>query len=267
MKELRNKIYKVIFEADTKEGKLFDVILLWFIILSVLIVILESVESLSQNYRSIFVNLEYFFTAVFFIEYSLRIFCVRKPLKYIFSFYGLVDLFAILPSILGLFMIGSSSLLVIRGFRLLRVFRLFKLGRYIGEADILMMALKSSRYKITVFLVTVISLATTVGTLMYLIEGGENGFTSIPKSIYWAIVTMTTVGYGDIAPQTTLGQFLASIVMIMGYGIIAVPTGIISVELSEAYKSQAPKTDSCPNCFAEGLSPDSNFCRICGHRL
>lgn len=264
---MREKIYHIIFEAETKSGKFFDVALLWLIIISVLTVMLESVQSLAQGYGDIFRYLEYTFTVIFTIEYVLRLYCVKKPLGYAFSFFGLVDLFAILPGILSLIFPGGTSLIVIRGFRLLRVFRLFKLGRYIGEADILKEALKSSRYKITVFLIAVISLAITVGTLMYLVEGGENGFTSIPKSIYWAIVTMTTVGYGDIAPQTILGQFLATLVMIMGYGIIAVPTGIISVELSEAYKQQPVNTDTCPNCMAEGHAPDSVFCRKCGMQL
>jgi voltage-gated potassium channel len=264
---LRNKIYEIIFEAETKSGKAFDVILLWLIVLSVLTVCLESVKSLSQEFGDIFIYLEWIFTIIFLIEYLLRLYCIKKPLGYAFSFFGLVDLFAILPGILGLLIPGGSSLLVIRGFRLLRVFRLFKLGRYIGEADVLKQALKASRYKISVFLIAVMSLAITVGTLMYLIEGGQNGFTSIPRSIYWAIVTMTTVGYGDIAPQTTLGQMLASLVMIMGYGIIAVPTGILSVELSEAYKQQPSNTNTCQYCVAEGHAPDSIYCRLCGHQL
>ena len=264
---VRNKLYEIIFEAETKAGKTFDMALLWLIVLSVITVVLESVESLSQNYLQVFFLLEWIFTGIFLVEYILRLSCAKKPFGYVFSFYGLVDLFSILPGLLSLFIPGSSSLIVIRGFRLLRVFRLFKLGRYISEADVLKMALQASRYKITVFLVTVMSLAVTVGTAMYLIEGGENGFTSIPKSIYWAIVTMTTVGYGDIAPQTVIGQMLASVVMVMGYGIIAVPTGILSVEISEAYKNQPRNTETCPHCFEEGHMTGSVYCRTCGNEL
>jgi len=264
---IREKIYEIIFEAETKAGRVFDLLLLWMIVFSVLTVVLESVESLSQNLTGVFTFLEWTFTFIFTIEYFLRIYCAKRPLSYALSFFGIVDLLAILPGLLSLFIPGGGTLLVIRGFRLLRVFRLLKLGRYIGEAEVLKMALKSSRYKITIFLVTVISLALTVGTLMYFIEGKENGFTSIPRSIYWAIVTMTTVGYGDIAPHTVLGQILASVIMIMGYGIIAVPTGIVSVELAEAYRNKPQNTEVCPYCFTEGHVTGSIFCRICGKKL
>tara|TARA_B100001248_G_scaffold254447_1_gene232849 strand:+ start:1428 stop:2243 length:816 start_codon:yes stop_codon:yes gene_type:complete len=263
---MREKIYEIIFEAETKAGKIFDIALLWMIIASVATVVIESMEAYRLEYGQIFLNLEYFFTAVFSIEYILRLYSSPKPFRYIFSFYGIIDLLAIIPGYMTLFFDGGASLMVIRGFRLLRFFRLFKLSRYVGEGDILIKALKASRYKIVVFLVTVFGLAVTVGALMYVIEGQEHGFTSIPKGIYWAIVTITTVGYGDISPQTPLGQALAMVVMIMGYGIIAVPTGIVSVELAEA-KRTTLFTETCGHCMTEGHEKDAKYCRICGEPL
>ena len=264
---MKQKIHEIIFEAETPAGRFFDIALLWLIVLSVLVVILESVESYRQSSETLFLYLEWAFTIVFSIEYLLRIYCVNKPSKYIFSFFGLIDLIAIIPGYLSLFIMGSGSLLVIRGFRLLRIFRLLKLGRYVGEAEVLLAAIKTSRYKITIFLVTVLSMAITIGALMYLIEGRQNGFSSIPMGIYWAIVTMTTVGYGDLAPQTTIGQLLASLVMIMGYGILAVPTGIVSAELFQSYQSNPQNTESCPDCLLEGHNVDAKYCRACGGLL
>lgn len=263
---LRETLHEIIFEAETPAGKLFDVILLWAIVLSVATVILESVTGFQSEYGAILKWVEWFFTILFTIEYILRIFSVHRPLSYIFSFYGMVDLIAIVPTYLSLYFSGVHSLLVIRSMRMLRVFRVFKLGRYLGEANILWTALKASRPKITVFLVTVLSLVLITGTVMYLIEGAANGFTSIPKSIYWAIVTMTTVGYGDITPQTILGQFIASAIMIMGYAIIAVPTGIVSVEIANASKLKI-NTIACPSCTVEGHDTDAIHCRFCGARL
>lgn len=224
----------IIFRSDTPAGKAFDVILLIAILLSILAVMLESVRSIAQEYGTFIRNFEWVITILFTLEYVLRIYCARSRRGYILSFYGLVDLISIVPTYLSLIVVGTQYILVVRGLRLLRVFRVLKLYHFLGEAQILGRALRQSAAKITVFLGTVVTLIFIVGSLMYLIEGPEHGFTSIPVSIYWAIVTLTTVGYGDIAPQTVLGQMLASIVMIMGYGIIAVPTGIVSVELSRA---------------------------------
>lgn len=259
---LKTKLYEIIFEADTKAGKWFDIVLLWAIIISVVVVFLESISELRNQYGNIFFYLEWFFTILFSIEYILRILSVKKPLGYIFSFYGIIDLLAILPTYLSLFVAGSQYLLVIRILRLLRVFRIFKLTHMIRQATILKKAMLASRGKIAVFLFAVLTMIVIVGAVMYVVEGPKNGFTSIPVSMYWAIVTMTTVGYGDISPQTPLGQFLASIVMIMGYAIIAVPTGIVSVEIADISKKST--TQVCPNCFKEGHDPDARYCKYCG---
>ena len=266
MDHIKRKLHEVIFEAETPLGKWFDILLLWAILASVLMVVLESVQSINAYLGPWIKYLEWFFTILFTLEYILRIYSVEKARKYIFSFYGMIDLLAVLPSYLSLYFASAHSLLVIRTLRMLRVFRIFKLGRYVGEAQVLLKALSTSRPKITVFLVTVLSLVTITGTLMYMIEGAEHGFTSIPRSIYWAIVTMTTVGYGDLSPQTPTGQFLASIIMIMGYGIIAVPTGIVSVELAKASDPRA-NTICCPSCALEGHDPLAKFCRQCGSQL
>lgn len=262
----RDRIHEIIFEADTREGKLFDVALFWCIFASILIVMLESVSSIRLNYQPLLYGAEWLFTILFTVEYILRLLSVGRPLAYALSFYGLVDLLSILPTYVGLFYFeGAQSLLVIRTFRLLRVFRVFKLGRFVGEAQSLRQALHQSVPKISVFLGTVISVVLVVGTLMYLIEGRESGFSSIPRSMYWAVVTMTTVGYGDIAPRTAIGQFFAAILMILGYGILAVPTGIVSAELVRA-KSPIT-TQACPNCGLEGHDPDAMHCKRCGNPL
>lgn len=262
----RQKLYEIIFEADTLSGKNFDVALLWAIFLSVGAVLLESIEGFSTRYGNELKALEWVFTGLFSIEYAVRIYCVRRPLRYIFSFFGIVDLLSIVPTFLSLFLVGTHSLLVIRGLRLLRVFRIFKLGRYTGEARVLVTALKASRPKITVFLGAVMALVLVMGTLMYLVEGAEAGFTSIPRSIYWAIVTLTTVGYGDIVPLTSLGQTIASIVMICGYAIIAVPTGIVSVELANVEKLNLNQRQ-CKECGKSGHNLDALFCMQCGNKL
>ncbi len=265
----RSWLYEVIFEADTATGKAFDVVLLWSILLSVAAVLLESVEAIRTNYGPFLYAMEWGFTILFTIEYVVRTICVRRPWLYTRSFYGIVDLLSILPTYLSLFIGGSHALIVIRALRLLRVFRVFKLARYVGEASILMDALRASRAKITVFLLTVLSIVLIVGSLMYLIEGSHegSGFTSIPTSLYWTIVTMTTVGYGDITPQTVAGKALASMVMIIGYGIIAVPTGIVTAELSAVSQQRRITTHVCPDCHREGHEPDAKCCKFCGVAL
>jgi voltage-gated potassium channel len=262
----RKKLYRIIFEADTPAGKAFDIALLWAIILSVTVVFLESIQSLKLQFGNIFYILEWCFTILFTIEYVLRLICVNRSIRYARSFFGIVDLLAILPTYISLLIAGSQYLLVIRILRLLRVFRIFKLTHFIKQADVLKRALAASRLKITVFLFAVLSIVVIIGALMYVIEGPEHGFINIPTSIYWTIVTLTTVGYGDISPQTPVGQFLASIVMLTGYAIIAVPTGIVSVEIAEATRRSA-QLRVCPNCLREGHDIDAIHCKYCGHEL
>lgn len=263
---LRKKTHEIIFEADTFLGKLFDILLLILILLSVAAVMVESVEFYSRKYATFLSAFEWVITAIFTLEYILRIVSVKKPLKYIFSFYGLIDLVSLLPTYLGIFMFSESisSIKTIRTIRLLRVFRILKLFRYVKEANTLKQALIASKQRIIVFLLAVLAVATIMGTIIYIIEDSEDGFTSIPRSIYWAIVTLTTVGYGDIAPQTVLGQFFASIIMILGYAIIAVPTGMVSVELARAEKMN---TQSCPNCSKEGHDENAIYCKHCGEEI
>jgi len=263
--DLRNKLYEIIFEADTPAGKWFDIVLLWAILVSVLVVFLESISELRASYGEIFYYLEWFFTILFSIEYILRIISTKKPFGYIFSFYGVIDVLAILPTYLSLVIAGSQYFLVIRILRLLRVFRILKLTHMIRQATILRKALIASRGKIAVFLFAVLTLIVIIGAVMYVIEGPENGFSSIPFSMYWAIVTMTTVGYGDISPQTTIGQIFASFVMIMGYAIIAVPTGIVSVEIADVTKRSSAQV--CPGCFKEGHDLDAKYCKYCGSSI
>lgn len=263
---LRANLHEIIFEADTKVGKTFDIILLISIMISVVIVMLESIQSVKASFGSILIAIEWFFTLLFTIEYLLRLFSVGKPIKYATSFYGIIDLMAILPTYISLFVGGTQHLLIIRLLRLLRVFRILKLKNYLGEAKLLMLALRASRPKISVFLYAVVMVVIISGSLMYAVEGDQHGFTSIPQSIYWAVVTLTTVGYGDMAPQTELGQALASIIMIMGYGIIAVPTGIVTIEMSNAYNKNV-STQACPQCSAEGHDPDALYCKYCGDLL
>lgn len=262
----RLKLHDIIYEADTPSGKLFDILLLWAIVISVLAVILESVESLEVRYGTIFNVLEWSFTIVFTIEYIFRMVVVKKPLSYVFSFYGIIDLLAILPAYLSLVLTGGEFLMVIRGLRLLRVYRVLKLGRYLKESENLISALRAARRKITVFLLFIMIIVLISGSVMYLIEGPENGFSSIPRGMYWAIVTLTTVGYGDIAPHTSLGQFLSSILMVMGYGVIAVPTGVVTQELVKQNKGPV-STQSCPHCIYEGHDYNAKFCKMCGGDL
>ncbi|MGL6070153.1 ion transporter [Craterilacuibacter sp.] len=266
----RRKLYIIIFEADTRAGRTFDILLLLAIVASVLCVMLESVAGIRNSYGTQLKVLDVLFALFFTVEYILRLVCVHKPIRYARSFFGIIDLLAVLPFYLGLFIPGSHFLADIRILRLLRLFRIFKLTHYIGEAQQLRRALMASRRKITIFLATVISLVIILGTLMYLIEGPEHGFTSIPQSIYWAIVTLTTVGFGDITPKTVAGQALASLAMIMGYGIIAVPTGIVTAELARNHNA-SPEVHSgtrlCPHCFTEGHDWDALYCKHCGGTL
>ncbi|MCB2407926.1 ion transporter [Hymenobacter lucidus] len=264
----QQKAYRVIFESDTRAGQLFDIALLVAIVLSVLAVMLESVTSISARYGPGLRAVEWFFTGLFLLEYLMRLLVVRRPLNYALSWLGIIDFLAIVPTLAALVLAGSRYLLVIRTLRLLRVFRIFKLGQFIGEGEFILSALKASRFKILVFLSSVITLAVVVGTLMYVVEGGQNGFTSIPKSIYWAIVTMTTVGYGDISPATVLGQTLASVLMIMGYAIIAVPTGIVSAQMAlPAAGRPTYKQVVCHVCQAQDHRNDAEYCWRCGEKL
>lgn len=264
---LKKKLHEIIFEAETPEGKAFDIVLIILIISSVICVIIDSVESISTNYKTYLYILEWFFTIVFTIEYLLRLWIIEKPLKYAKSFYGIVDFLSFVPSYLSLLFTGTHYLIVLRTLRLLRIFRLFKLIQYVKESNIILIALKESRYKVFVFLFTILNIVIVIGTLMYVIEGEQNGFTSIPKGIYWAIVTITTVGYGDISPKTPLGQFLSSVIMILGYAIIAVPTGIVTHELSKAYNKKSVSTENCPSCGRDGHDTDALYCKYCGAKL
>lgn len=263
MKSIKIRLFEIIFEADTKAGKAFDLTLLIVICLSVLVVILESVPDLRSNYGPMLMAAEWIFTIIFLIEYILRVLVAPNRLRYIFSFYGIIDFVAILPAFMAIFIMGAHSLVIIRSFRLLRIFRILKISRYTSAGQSLLKALSASKAKISVFLFTVLTVVLFLGTIMYLIEGEKNGFTSIPKAIYWAIVTITTVGYGDLTPATTIGQFLSSILMILGYAIIAVPTGIISVEMIKSSKS----TQVCPKCMREGHDDGAEYCKFCGSLL
>ena len=263
----RARLHEIVFEADTRAGRVFDLALIWLILLSVATVLLESIRSVRAQYGPLLHALEWLFTLLFTVEYMLRLLSVRRPWRYATSFFGVVDLLAIIPTYLSIFVPGSQYLLVIRILRLLRVFRLLKLSEYVAEADTLRLALRASRRKISVFISAVVLLVVIIGALMYVVEGEEHGFTSIPTSIYWAIVTLTTVGYGDLSPRTPFGQILASVVMVIGYGIIAVPTGIVTVELAQAARQRKLTRQSCPSCSAEGHDPDALHCKYCGAHL
>lgn len=258
----KERLYKIVFESDTKAGNRFDVILLWLILISVVVAILDSVATISNYLSQWFLAIEILLTIAFSVEYLLRIFISKKPLRYIFSFWGVIDLLAILPTYLALFISGYHYFLVVRVFRLLRIFRIMKMVRFNKEAILLSTALKSSSYKIGVFFSTMLSIVVLLGTIMYVVEGAENGFTNIPEGIYWAVITITTVGFGDIVPHTVLGKFISTITMIIGYAIIAVPTGIITAEMTRS----SVKTDNettCSKCNFE-INKNSNFCSKCG---
>lgn len=261
---MKERIHEVIFEADTAPGKYFDIALLVSIVLSVLAVSLESIEEIDKVYHSQLVMIEWFFTILFSIEYILRLYSTEHSVKYSTSFFGIVDLLAILPTYLSIFIPGAQSLLVIRGLRLLRIFRVFKLSRYLGEANILSEAIIQSRTRIVVFLSTITVLSFITGAGMYLVEGPKHGFTSIPQSVYWAITTLTSTGYGDTVPITPLGKLLAIFIMIMGYSLIIVPTGIISTEMM---KLGDISTQACKNCSKEGHDFNAKFCKHCGFEL
>lgn len=262
----RGALHQIIFEADTPAGRAFDVGLLWSVILSVATVMLESVGSIRALYGDLLHFLEWLFTILFTIEYVLRLLSVQRPLAYATSFFGVVDLLAVIPTYVSILAPGSQYLLSIRILRLLRIFRIFKLTEYLSEASIIRTALLASRRKISVFLFAVMTVVVIIGSAMYVVEGEEHGFSDIPTSIYWAIVTMTTVGYGDLSPQTPLGKAFASIVMIMGYGILAVPTGIVTVEMTQASR-QGVNRQACPACGAEGHDLDAAHCKYCGVHL
>ena len=265
-KNWKAKLHEIIYEADTAGGKLFDIILLLLIVTSIIIVMLQSVREIDATYHNLLEAIEWIVTILFTIEYILRIITIKKPLKYIFSFYGIIDLLSILPLYISFLGIGTSNLVAIRALRLLRIFKIFKLASYIGEANRILLALRASRARIMVFLVFVLILCVILGTIMFIVEGNENGFTSIPRSVYWAIVTLTTVGYGDISPHTALGQFIASVIMILGYSILAIPTGIVSHEMSKKRKIHT-NTQACTTCSAEGHHDNAKFCYNCGSKL
>lgn len=263
---LKQKLYIIIFGTDTPAGKLFDVVLIYTILLSVIALLLDSVESISSRAGNTFLYIEWFFTLVFTLEYAARVYCSPGRWQYVRSFYGVIDLVSILPTYLSILFPGANYLLMVRLLRVLRVFRVFKLVRYVNEANLLVNAMLNSRRKIMVFFMAVLVLATVFGSIMYIVEGPANGFTSIPRSIYWTIVTITTVGYGDITPQSALGQIVASAVMLTGYSIIAIPTGILTAELAQEM-SRERNAITCPTCLKTGHDKDAVYCKSCGHPL
>lgn len=264
--DLRKKLHTIVYEADTPAGRFFDLLLLAVILISVAAVMLESIASIKIKYGHALAVIEWIVTIFFTLEYIARLVAVKRPIHYIFSFYGIVDLLATIPKYIGLLFPGTGVLIAIRAIRLLRIFRILKLTHFVGASNQLIIALKSSRAKIAVFLFNVVVLCIILGTLMYMIEGPQHGFTSIPVSIYWTVVTLTTVGFGDITPATPFGQFVSSLIMILGYGIIAVPTGLVTAELMRD-KTVNLNTQVCPNCGAEKHRDDAKFCYNCGHTL
>ena len=262
----RTALYRVIFGAETPAGRWFDVILIFSILASVAVVMLDSVSAVQSAHGRLLNGLEWFFTFLFTVEYVLRLLCSPRPGRYATSFFGAVDLVSVLPSYLAVLFPAGRFFIVLRILRILRVFRVLKLVVYVGEADVLRRALWASRRKIVVFLFALFTLVVVLGSLMYVVEGEANGFTSIPRSIYWAVVTLTTVGYGDISPRTSLGQMLAMVIMIMGYSIIAVPTGIVTAEMSRAGRKDVGFV-RCPGCGAEGHDGDAGHCKFCGTAL
>ena len=263
----RLALYTVIFESDTRAGRLFDIWLVLIILASVGVVVLDSLPGQSARLESVFVGLEWFFTALFTVEYLARLACVRHPLRYAFSFYGVIDLLALLPTYLALLMPEIHALIDVRVLRLLRVFRIFKLTAYITEYTAMGQALRASRRKILVFISAVLMIVLVMGTIMYVVEGPANGYTSIPTAVYWAITTMTTVGFGDITPKTELGRFIASIMMLLGWGTLAVPTGIVTAEMTARRLGGQPVTRTCPECLAEGHASEAHYCLHCGAAL
>jgi voltage-gated potassium channel len=266
-KNWKTRMHEVIFESNTLAGKAFDICLLISILASIVVVMLDSISSFHPRFSRTFFILEWGFTILFTIEYLLRLICIKKPLRYVFSFLGLVDLLSILPMYLSIFLAGAQSLLVFRALRLLRIFRIFRLSHFLSEISFLREALKSSLKKISIFMLVVIAIVIILGSIMYIVESDESGFTSIPESIYWAIVTITTVGYGDMTPITPAGKLIASLIMLIGYCIIAVPTGIITTEIALMARSEKKGTESCPGCGKEGHDSNAVFCKYCGERL
>lgn len=262
----QQRLYKVVYESDTPAGKAFDIVLLFAILASILTVMLDSVNTYHQRHGHLFFILEWIFTTLFTLEFISRLICIRRPLQYVFSPLGLIDLLAIIPSYLSIIYAGAQSLLAFRALRLLRVFRIFKLTRFLTEVQFLTTALKSSLRKISIFMLTVLMIVVILGSVMYLVEKRENGFSNIPESIYWAIVTVTTVGYGDISPVTPLGKAVASVIMLIGYGIIAVPTGIITTEMSRAVREKRG-IKTCARCRTGGHDADARYCKHCGAQL
>ena len=269
MNKFKQKIHDIIYEADTPAGQLFDIVLIVVIILSVLLVALETVDSINQKYHDFLNAAEWVITALFTLEYGLRIYSVNTPKKYIFSFYGIIDLLATIPKYLALIFVGAGveTLMGIRSLRILRIFRVLRISRYVGESNYLVRALLVSRAKIIIFLLFVLIICILFGTIMYLVEGPVSGFNNIPTSIYWCIVTITTVGYGDIAPVTMFGQLIASMLMMLGYGLIAVPTGIISAEMAKRRREVDINTKVCSECLSDKHKDDAIFCRKCGSSL
>lgn len=263
----QKRLHDIIYESTTAAGKAFDVALLFLIMASILVVMLDSVQHWHNRYAFLFRRLELAFTALFTLEYILRLISIQKPLRFVFSFLGVIDLLTIIPGYLSLFYAGAQSLLVVRSLRLLRVFRIFKLTGFLSEMHFLGGAIKGSLRKISIFMLVVIMLVIVLGSVMYLVERGQHGFTSIPTSIYWAIVTITTVGYGDISPVTPLGKAVASFIMLIGYGIIAVPTGIITTEMASAVRRRDQSAEACPQCGREGHDRDARYCKYCGGKL
>lgn len=266
-RDWRDKIHEVIYESATPAGKAFDVILLFLIVVSIVIVMLDSVQSIHAKYGQYFYAVEWGLTVLFTIEYLLRLICIHRPVKYVFSVLGIIDLLAIIPTYLSIIVAGSQSLLVFRALRLLRIFRIFRLVHFLSEMQFLTVAIGNSMRKISIFILFVLTTVIILGSVIYLVEGNANGFTSIPQSIYWAIVTITTVGYGDIAPVTTLGKFIASFIMLLGYGIIAVPTGIVTTEMARAAAKKTTDQRACPSCGRESHDKDAVYCKYCGAAL
>ncbi|MEI6948904.1 ion transporter [Paraflavisolibacter sp. H34] len=261
-KHLKERLCRIVFGTDTRGGKLFDIVLLWIIVLSVIVVILESMPGLNRQYQQLFYIVELIFTGLFTVEYLLRVLVSPRPFKYIFSYLGIIDLLSVLPFYLGLIVPGYHYFMVLRLLRMLRVFRILRLFRFVRESEYLFQALKASMYKVIVFILFVVTLVILLGTIMYVVEGPSHGFTSIPNSIYWTIVTITTVGYGDITPETGLGKWIASLIMLCGYAIIAVPTGIVTVEMVR----HRPGGKVCNECRHDNPS-DARYCNFCGHKL
>ncbi|GEP94735.1 ion transporter [Chitinophaga cymbidii] len=267
LRSWQHKLHALIYESETLAGKAFDIALLACILISIVVVMLDSVKPLHAKYGNVFLVLEWTFTILFTIEYTLRLICIRHPHKYVFSAFGIIDLLAIIPSYLSVIFVGAQSLLVLRALRLLRIFRIFRLVHFLSEMRFLSVAILNSLRKISIFILFVLSCVVILGSVIYLVEDDSSGFTSIPQSVYWAIVTITTVGYGDVAPVTTAGKLIASFIMLLGYGIIAVPTGIVTTEMALAVRHRRQGNNACPSCGREGHDHDADFCKYCGGKL